>query len=69
MSQRHFQIQYHRAHDNLWCDSNSAPAHDADVDDEAVWKAYVNYLSLAYPDVLYRLISVVVEKKVEIIHV
>jgi hypothetical protein len=49
MSKRHFQIQYHRAHDNLWCDSNSAPAHDADVDDVAVWKAYVNYLSLAYP--------------------
>lgn len=69
MSARYFQIQYHRASDNIWCYSSSAPHHDSDCDETEVWKAYVRYMSLAYPDVLYRLVEVTTVKKVEVIHV
>lgn len=64
-----FQIQYYRDTDRVWCDSSSAPTHDAECNEPEVWKAYVAFLSLAYPDVLYRLIKVTITKSVEIIHV
>lgn len=68
-SDKYFEIQSFRAAGNTWSKSISAPTHDIDVDEKAVWQAYVRYLSFAYPDVLYRLVEVTTEKKVKIIHV
>lgn len=64
-----FQIQYYRDSDKRWCDSSSAPTHDSDCNEVEVWKAYVAFLSLAYPDVTYRLIEVTITRTESIVHV
>lgn len=69
MSKPGFQIQYYRETDRLWCDSTSAPTHDSNCDEVEVWKAYVAYLALAYPDVIYRLIQVTITRSQDVIHV
>jgi hypothetical protein len=69
MPETRFQIQYWNPSNRLWCESASKPTHDDDCDKEEVWKAYTIYISLAYPDILYRLVLITTTKTVEPIHV
>lgn len=63
-------IQFFSTYKKDWIDSgyqNVVMSPNADV--EAVWMAYLNYLSVASPDDLYRLVRTVTTRTQEIIHV
>lgn len=65
----YYEIQFYLPDAKLWKSSSQGPVMDAEVDVLEVWKAYTRYLSLAYPDMLYRLVLVSVTCKEEPIHV
>lgn len=53
----------------LWFDSRHAPFHDNRENELEVWKAYLRYLSLAYPENIYRLVRITTSRRVDPIHV
>lgn len=64
-----FMIEYFRDTDKLWCESHSAPHDDTEqADIEEVWKAYLAYLNLAYPEITYRLVKTVTLTRTEVIN-